>query len=192
MEDNGKKVIGKIFVISAPSGAGKSTLTAKILKEFPQLSYSVSHTTRSPRKGEQDGRDYFFITTIEFEERIRANQWLEWARVHDHYYGTSLDFVMSQIQSGSNLLLEIDVQGARQVKKAYQDAVTLFIMPPSLAVLEQRLRHRGTDSEAVIQRRMKNAEKEIAQKDFYQYCIVNDDLNQAENDIIDIFRKELL
>ncbi len=182
---------GKIFVISAPSGAGKTTLTATIRETFENLSYSVSHTTRPPRPGEKEGLDYFFISTEAFEKKIQEGKWLEWAKVHGHYYGTSLEFAMEKIKKGIHLLLEIDVQGARQVKKAYEQAITVFVMPPSLKILEQRLKKRGTDSDEVIQTRMRNAKKEISQKDFYQYIVVNDDLKQAQTDMIAIFRKEL-
>lgn len=182
---------GKIFVISAPSGAGKTTLTREILNAFPDVSFSVSHTTRSPREGELDTVDYFFISTDRFEQMIREKKWLEWARVHGNYYGTSRETVMDRIDRGRHLLLEIDVQGARQVKAAYQKAVTIFIMPPSMAVLEERLRKRGTDEEAVILKRLQNAIEEIRQKDFFQYCVVNDDLDRATREILNIFKAEL-
>ena len=182
---------GKIFVVSAPSGAGKTTLVKEVRRLFPNLSYSVSHTTRPPRKGEQNGTDYHFISKSEFELGIQGGTWLEWAKVHDYYYGTSLDFAMKVIDHGGHLLLEIDVQGAKQVKASYNDAVTVFIMPPSIEALEQRLRHRGTDSEAVIQKRLKNAELEIAQKNFYQYVVVNDNLEQAQQEILTLFKQEL-
>jgi guanylate kinase len=178
-------------VISAPSGAGKTTLTRAVLETFPQVVYSVSHTTRPPRFGEVDGRDYFFISPAEFKAGIDKGQWLEWAKVHGHYYGTHMETALDAIRSGVHLLLEIDVQGACQVKQNYPDTVTIFIMPPSLEVLEHRLKQRGTDSDEVIHRRLENAQNEMEQKDAYRYCIVNDDLNEARTRLIEIFKKEL-
>ena len=178
---------GRIFVVSAPSGAGKSTLCAKMLKRFSHLSYSISHTTRAPRTGEKDGVEYYFITTDAFKERIDNDQWVEWAKVHENYYGTSKEVIEKGVAEGKHLLLDIDVQGARQVKAIFPEAITLFIMPPSLGVLEERLKRRGTDADAVIEKRIANAEGEMAQKDFYQHVIVNDDLAQAEKEMTDLF-----
>lgn len=182
---------GKLFVISAPSGAGKTTLIREVLKQFKSLSYSISSTTRPPRKNETDGRDYFFITAHEFEEKIRQGAWLEWARVHDHYYGTSRSVVEQTLEQGRSLLLDIDVQGAAQVIESDLSPVTLFILPPSVEELERRLKGRGTDEPAVIEKRLKNAVAEMAQKDTYQYRVVNDDLETAVNEILSIFKKEL-
>jgi guanylate kinase len=182
---------GKLFVVSAPSGAGKTTLCRLMLEKFHELSYSVSHTTRSPRQGEVPGKDYFFIGKEAFEERIEKNLWAEWAKVHDNYYGTSLIFIRDTLENGGSLLLDIDVQGARQITKAFPSAVTLFIMAPDLGTLEQRLRGRGTDSEETIQQRMKNAEKEIEQKGRYHHVIENDDLEISKKEISMIFEKEL-
>lgn len=172
---------GRIFVVSAPSGAGKTTLCTKILARFPGLAYSVSHTTRPPRTGETDGADYFFITVDEFKKRIEANLWAEWAEVHGNFYGTSLKFIEDNVADGKHLLLDIDVQGAKQFKRAFPEAITIFIMPPSIEVLEQRLRKRETDSDEVIAKRLANAEDEIAQRLFYEHIIVNDELEHAEN-----------
>ncbi|MBI9092382.1 MAG: guanylate kinase [Desulfobacterium sp.] len=185
------KKTGKLFVVSAPSGAGKTTLCRLMLEKFPELSYSVSHTTRPPRNGEVHGKDYFFIGKEAFEERIENNLWAEWARVHDNYYGTSLTFIRETLENGGSLLLDIDVQGAKQITKAFPSAVTLFIMAPDLGTLEQRLRGRGTESEETIQQRMKNAEKEIEQKGRYHYVIENDDLEISRKEISTIFEKEL-
>ncbi len=186
-----KKKKGRVFVLSAPSGAGKSTLCTEVLNRFPDISYSVSHTTRQPRGDEKNGIDYFFITMDEFKRRIDQNLWAEWAEVHGNYYGTSLDFIEANVAKGSHLLLEIDVQGAKQIKKAFPEAITLFIMPPSIDILEQRLRKRGTDSEEVIAKRLANAAGEMDRKSFYQYVIVNDMLEQAEKEIIDIFSRNM-
>lgn len=182
---------GKLFVVSAPSGAGKTTLCRLMLEKFHELSYSVSHTTRSPRQGEVHGQDYFFIEKEEFEERIENNLWAEWAKVHDNYYGTSLILIRETLEKGGSLLLDIDVQGAKQITKAFPSAVTLFIMAPDLEILEQRLRSRGTDSEEAIEKRMKNAVNEIEQKDCYNHVIENDDLEISKKEISMIFEKEL-
>ena len=178
---------GRIFVISAPSGAGKTTLGRMVLKRFKQLSYSISHTTRSPRAGEKEGVDYFFISREEFEKRIQKKRWAEWARVHDNYYGTSLDFIQDKIREGADLLLDIDVQGARLIKASFPEAITIFIAPPSFKVLEERLRKRGTDSQEVIQKRLRNAGAEMDQQDFYEHVVVNDDLDRAALDLASIF-----
>lgn len=185
------KAKGKLFVISAPSGAGKTTLIKKVLNRFNPLSYSVSHTTRPPRVNEQDGVDYFFITPSEFELKITQKHWLEWAKVHDNYYGTSRAFVENTLEKGQSLLLDIDVQGAGQVMASDLDPVTIFILPPSFEILAQRLENRGTDSKAVIARRLENAKTEMAQKDRYQYVVVNDDLDAAVEELSRIFEKEM-
>ncbi|MBF0377075.1 MAG: guanylate kinase [Desulfamplus sp.] len=177
---------GKIFVVSAPSGAGKTTLCAKILAKFPNLAYSVSHTTRKPRANEIDGVDYFFITVDEFKKRVEENLWAEWATVHDNFYGTSLKFIEDNVAKGNNLLLDIDVQGAKQFKRSFPEAVTIFIMPPSIDVLKERLIKRGTDSDDVIIKRLANAESEMAQSSFYEHIIVNDQLNFSEKEMADI------
>ncbi|NOX34248.1 MAG: guanylate kinase [Deltaproteobacteria bacterium] len=182
---------GKLFVISAPSGAGKTTLVRKVLKRFNSLSYSVSHTTRSPRKNEQDSVDYFFITVKEFEQKILLDHWLEWAKVHENYYGTSRQFVKNCLEKGRNLLLDIDVQGAKKVMASELEPVTIFILPPSFEVLSQRLENRGTDSKEVIARRLGNAKAEMARKDLYKYVIVNDDLDKATKELCLIFKKEI-
>lgn len=183
---------GKLFIISAPSGAGKSTLIRQVLRRFDMLSYSISHTTRAPRKNEIHGQDYFFITSEEFEEKIDKGDWLEWAKVHDNYYGTSKDFVNNTLAKGQSLILDIDVQGAKQILAAGIDAVTIFIMAPSFEILAQRLKDRGTDAQAVIEKRLENARQEIEQKDLYQYCVVNDDLDKAIESLCRIFENEIL
>lgn len=183
---------GQVFVVSAPSGSGKTTLCRKMLARFPFLSYSISHTTRPPRKDEKQGIDYFFITKEEFLDKIKTKFWAEWAEVHDNLYGTSLEFIRRKIREGSSLLLDIDVQGAKQIKASLPDSVTIFIMPPSFKVLEQRLRSRGTDSEDVIQKRLANAAKEIKEKDFYDYSIVNDDLEKASCELAKIMERSFL
>ncbi len=165
--------------MSAPSGAGKSTLCRAVRGRFSDLAYSISYTTRRPRPGERDGVDYYFIDAGRFEAGITENRWAEWARVHDHYYGTSARFIEDTLAAGRSILLDIDVQGAGQIIQRYPAAITIFILPPSMDVLQQRLIDRDTDSPAVIARRLENAQTEMQQKDRYQYVIVNDDLNQA-------------
>lgn len=182
---------GKLFIVSAPSGAGKTTLIKKVLDRFDSLSYSVSHTTRSPRAGEVDGRDYFFVSASDFERKIEENQLLEWAKVHDNYYGTSREFVERTLADGTSLLLDIDVQGADQIMASDLVPVTIFIMPPSFEELETRLRKRGTDSETVIEKRLKNARIEMEKKGSYRHVLVNDDLDEAIQALIKIFEKEI-
>lgn len=170
---------GCIFIISAPSGAGKSTLRQALLKRFADLRFSVSYTSRPPRSGEQAGVDYHFISRREFERGIAKGRWAEWARVHGHYYGTALDFLERQLAGGRDVLLEIDVQGARQVLKRYPQSVTIFIMPPSLEALRRRLESRGTENAAAMAVRLNNAAREMAQRKFYRHIIINDRLEDA-------------
>jgi guanylate kinase len=177
---------GHLFIISAPSGAGKTTLRQAAMTRFPDLSYSVSFTTRPPREGERDGCDYVFIPPDEFEAGIRDGRWAEWARVHGHYYGTSALFLEQARAAGRDVLLDIDVQGAQQICRRFPDSVTIFIMPPSLEVLEQRLRARATDGPEAVELRLRNARREMAQKDRYRHVIVNDDLDRAIGELIAI------
>ena len=189
MTTAGVKKPGVLFVISAPSGAGKSTLCRAVLDRFADLVYSVSYTTRSPRSGEQNGKDYHFITKDEFEKGIAHNRWAEWAEVHGYYYGTSADFLNQVLSAGRDILLDIDIQGTRKIRQRYPDGVTIFIMPPSLETLKSRLQSRGTDSPEVIAVRLKNADEEMAQKDLYHHIIINDRLTDAIAELIVIFEK---
>ncbi|MBF0111291.1 MAG: guanylate kinase [Desulfamplus sp.] len=189
--DSKKSKRGKIFVVSAPSGAGKTTLCTKILDRFKELAYSVSHTTREPRAGEKDGVDYFFITTDEFKKKIEQNLWAEWAEVHGNFYGTSLKFIEDSIAKGRDLILDIDVQGAKQFKASFPEATTIFIMPPSIETLQERLIKRGKDSDSIIEKRIKNAANEIAQSSFYEHIIVNDDLNLAEHKMVELIASKI-
>ena len=170
---------GFLFILSAPSGAGKTTLRRALLKQISDLQYSVSYTTREPRKGEQDGTDYYFITKDEFEKGITEERWAEWASVHANYYGTSAVFLDSKLNAGQDVLLDIDVQGAGKLIKRYPDSITIFIMPPTIEVLKERLQSRATDSEAAIRLRLKNAQAEMAQKKMYRHIIINDQLSGA-------------
>jgi len=180
----GLVVPGKLFIVSAPSGAGKTTLCNALRKKFPDLVYSVSHTTRRPRKGEKEGIDYFFITEAAFKKEIKKCQWVEHAKVYGNYYGTSRALLNRSIQAGRDVLLDIDVQGAKQVIMQYPAAVTIFVLPPSMEVLRSRLTRRGTDSPETINKRLKTARSEIRQKDLYRYVIINDRLDQAVTDLI--------
>jgi guanylate kinase len=175
---------GLIFILSAPSGAGKSTLRQAALGVLTDIHYSVSFTTRDLRAGEENGRDYVFVTVEEFEAGIREGRWAEWARVHGNYYGTSAEVLEQALAAGRDVLLEIDVQGARQVCARFPESVTIFILPPSMEVLRQRLEARGTDSPEAIARRMENAAVEMAQAGLYRHVIVNDDLQRAIRELI--------
>ncbi|HWP83665.1 MAG TPA: guanylate kinase [Terriglobia bacterium] len=168
-----------VFIISAPSGSGKTTLVERLLREVPQLLFSISYTTRPPRKNEQNGRDYFFVSREEFEKMIAEQGLLEWAEVFGNYYGTARRFLEQARQTGQDLLLDIDIQGARQVKEKLPEAVTIFILPPSRQVLEQRLRARSQDTEAAIARRLENARREIHGYVSYDYVLINEDLDQS-------------
>ena len=162
-----------VFIISAPSGSGKSTLTHRLLHEIPNLRFSISYTTRAPRGQEQDGKDYFFITQMDFEERLARGEFLEHAKVFDNYYGTHVGELERAAAEGVDLILDIDVQGARQLKEKSPAAVSIFILPPSRQVLEERLRARSQDSEPVIARRLHDAAEEIRNYKQYDYVLVN-------------------
>jgi len=173
-----------LFIISAPSGGGKTTLCREVRKHFPDMLYSVSYTTRKPRQGEQDGIDYHFIDKNEFKTRIDDGKWAEWALVYGNYYGTAADFIDEGLIAGQDILLDLDVQGARQLLKRYAECVAIFIRPPSLEALQRRLEARGSDSADTIAVRLRNAEKEIAQQDRYHHVIVNDQLPIATAELI--------
>lgn len=176
--------VGCLFIVSAPSGAGKTTLCTAVRGRFKDLAYSVSFTTRSVRRGERHGEDYFFISHGEFEEGIRTGRWAEWAEVHGNYYGTSAQWVNDTLAKGRSILMDIDVAGARQMIGRFPQAETIFIMPPSLAELERRLRKRGTDDPKTIQVRLENARAEIAERGWYKHLLINDDLDQATRRLI--------
>lgn len=184
-----EKKEGRLFIISAPSGGGKTTLCQAVLRHFRDLLFSISYTTRNPRGGETNGVEYFFISKDEFTKGISENRWAEWAEVHDNFYGTSAEWLNAKLSSGNDILLDIDVQGARQIIRLYPESVTIFVMPPSIGELRKRLESRGADNNAVIEKRLKNAEKEIASKDFYQYIIVNDHLQSAIDALIAVIEK---
>ncbi|NES83829.1 MAG: guanylate kinase [Moorea sp. SIO2B7] len=170
---------GKLIVLTGPSGVGKGTLVRSLLARHPQIYLSVSATTRKPRSGEIEGRDYYFITRQEFDAMINNGQLLEWAEYAGNYYGTPCQKVEQQINQGQLVLLEIEVLGARKIKQTFPDALRLFILPPSLEELERRLRGRGNDSEEAIIRRLKRAKEELAASDEFDIQIINDDLGNA-------------
>ena len=180
--------MGKLIVISGPSGSGKTTVCDRLLEEMPDLQYSISFTTRSPRKGEKEGRDYFFIEKEQFEKRIQEGKFLEYAQVFDNYYGTDKDWVNEILEQGKNVLLCIDVQGANQVKKNFEDAILIFLMPPDFEELGRRLRGRGTDGEDQIKKRLDMAKEEMAQVSNYNYMVVNDKLKDSVRDILHIIK----
>jgi len=166
-------------VISAPSGSGKTSLANRALEEIPKLKFSVSHTTRKPRPGERDQVEYFFVSEKEFEEMIGQGTFLEHARVYGNYYGTSRAFVDEQLSVGYDVLLDLDVQGAAQVKKSYPEAILVFVFPPSLEVLKTRLKNRGLDDPSIIDKRLRIAKKEIQRYTDYQYVIINREIEES-------------
>lgn len=168
-----------LFTVSAPSGAGKSSLIASLLKADPALRLSISTTTRQPRPGEENGREYHFTTVEAFRKSIKAGEFLEYALVHDNYYGTSKVKVLEQLQAGNDVLLEIDWQGALQIRELFPDTVSLFILPPSIAELENRLNKRGQDAPETIKRRIQGAALEISHASDFDYVIINKDFNLA-------------
>lgn len=174
---------GLCLVLSAPSGAGKSTLVSRLRAEFPGFAYSISCTTRAPRGGEQDGVHYHFLPRETFIARRDAGYFAEWAEVHGNFYGTPKGPVEDKLAHGQDMLFDIDVQGALQLKEVFPQALYVFILPPSREVLERRLRGRGTDSEEVIERRMRNALGELMQARHFEYHIVNDDLEEAADEL---------
>lgn len=181
---------GLLLVVSGPSGAGKSTLLRELLRKEPCLRFSVSMTTRPPRPGEVPGRDYYFVSRAEFEEARRAGELLEWATVHSHLYGTPRGPVEEQRAAGYDVLLDIDVQGARQVKEKLPEAYLVFIAPPSLAELERRLRERKTDPEEQITERLHTARQELSCQDEFDEVVVNDQLERAVEEMQGILERQ--
>jgi guanylate kinase len=180
---------GQLFIVSAPSGAGKSTLCQSLRERLTDLRYSVSYTTRPIREGEVDGVHYHFISEAEFRSGIREDRWAEWANVHNNLYGTASADLKRILDDGGDILLDIDVQGARQLVDHFHDSVTIFILPPSMEILKQRLAARATDHEETIALRLQNAETEIAAKDEYRHIIVNDDVDEALAELLAIIQR---
>jgi guanylate kinase len=175
--------MGKLFVISAPSGAGKTSLVTSLLRVRPSLKVSVSHTTRKPRANEVEGREYHFVSPAQFHQLIEQGAFLEHAQVFDNYYGTGAAQVHDKLAAGNDVLLEIDWQGARQVRRAMPDSVSIFILPPTRAALEQRLRERRTDSAETIARRLADASSDMSHYNEFDFVVVNDRFDQAAVDV---------
>jgi guanylate kinase len=181
---------GSLFVVSSPSGGGKGTLIQRVLKQVPNLSYSVSYTTRAPRNGEVDGREYFFVAPEKFEAMIAAGEFLEWAHVYGKLYGTSRMQVSREVFEGRDIILEVDVQGAESVRELVTNAVSIFILPPSLEILRQRLLTRGTDSAAELELRLRNAPQELEAYKAFDYVIINDEVERAAGQLACIIDAE--
>ena len=182
--------MGKLIVVSGPSGVGKGTICNKLINKM-NAEYSVSTTTRSPRDGEVDGVNYFFVSKEEFTLGIENGDFLEYNLYNDNYYGTSKKFVMDKLKNNKNIFLEIDVNGAKNIKKIFNDAVLIYIAPPSVDNLKKRLIERGTESEEVINERLAIASKELKEIDFYDYVVINDDLERATDEVRKIISDNL-
>ncbi len=180
---------GTLYIVSAPSGAGKTSLLTAVHNQLPDLKVAVSHTTRQARPGEEDGQHYHFVSVEKFKEIRDAGDFLEYAEVFGNYYGTSKQAVNNLLDAGEQVVLEIDWQGAQQVRKVYPDAVSIFILPPSVEELEHRLKARGQDSQQVIDARMAQAQSEISHYHEYEYIVINDELELAIETLIGIFSK---
>lgn len=190
--DNGQHTAGRgmLVVVSSPSGGGKGTLIDRVLKTVPGVSYSVSFTTRAPRPTEEDGREYFFVDRATFEDMIERGDFLEWAAVYGQLYGTSHTQVERERAAGHDIILEIDVQGARSIREKISDAISIFIVPPSFELLRQRLVARGTDSVDSLAKRLHGAASEVEQFKYFQYVILNDDINRASQQLAAVIYAE--
>ena len=181
---------GMLIVVSSPSGGGKGTLIDRVLKTVPSVSYSVSYTTRAPREGEQNGREYFFVSPAEFQQMIGEGEFLEWADVYGRFYGTSKSQVERERAAGQDIILEIDVQGAASIRTLVDDAISVFILPPSFELLKKRLTARGTDSGPDLEKRLRGAPLEVQQYRHFQYVILNDDINRASAQLASVIYAE--
>jgi guanylate kinase len=172
-------MLGQLYVFSGPSGAGKSTLIGAVRKRIPGLEYSISHTSRPRRGQEQDGVDYFFVDREAFRRMIDQGEFAEWAEVYQDYYGTSFSSLRGPMENGLDVMMDVDVQGAKNIKRIFAESVLIFVLPPSLQVLEKRLKQRGTDDEAALEKRIERASREIGNCRWYDYLIFNDSLEDA-------------
>ncbi len=189
---NSNKARGNIFIVSAASGTGKTTLVSSVIEKDSNIKVSISHTTRQPRHNEKHGIDYYFISTAEFEKMISENRFLEYAQVYENYYGTSFADIQTLTDKGHDVILEIDTQGAEQVRRLLPKATSIFILPPSMDELENRLRGRATDADNVIATRLNEARHEIHQAFMFDYIVINKDVNQATADIQHIIYSQRL
>ena len=183
---------GNLIIISSPSGGGKGTLIKEVLESVSNIGYSVSYTTRAMRDGEENGRDYFFVSRAEFSGLIDAAEFLEFAEVHGNLYGTSVNRVQQEISSGNDVILEIDVQGAESIRRKMPEAVAIFILPPSFEVLRQRLIARATEQQADLSLRLRNSINEVRQYEYFDYIVVNDEVKRATSDLQSIVLAERL
>ncbi|MBU1117285.1 MAG: guanylate kinase [Bacteroidetes bacterium] len=184
--------MSKIFVVSAPSGAGKTTVVRNVLEKFPEITFSISATTRSRRDFEVEGVDYFFMSENEFKKKIDANEFVEWETFYGYYYGTLKSFINSEIEKENSVLLEVDVKGAVKIKEVYANAIMIFILPPSIEELQKRLLKRNTETEDDLQKRIERAKMEIDFQDHFKYKVVNDDIERAREQVYNILKSELI
>lgn len=182
---------GKLFVFSAPSGSGKTTIVRKLLREFDDLVFSISATTRKRRGNEVEGKDYFFINEEEFKRKIENEEFIEWEKFYGYYYGTLKSFVDKQLEQNKSVLLEVDVKGAVRIKKKYSNSVLIFIAPPSKEVLKQRLINRKTETAEDLQKRIERAEMELEYRDKFDYVVINENLDKAIEEVKKIIKKEI-
>jgi guanylate kinase len=181
LNDSDIESLGNVIVVSAPSGAGKTSICSAVIDSYSDLVYSVSYTTRLPRKNEKNGKEYFFVSESVFKEMIEKDKFAEWAKVHDNYYGTSKILLDSILNTGKNILLDIDVQGGVNIKKQYSDACMIFVMTPDFKTLEKRLISRNKDPKEIIDMRLSNAKRELEYLQEYEYLVINKNLNNAVN-----------
>jgi len=190
MKELSSDISGLLIVVSAPSGTGKTTICKEVMKIVPELRFSISCTTREPRKGEIDGRDYHFISRKEFEERISGGDFIEWAENHGHLYGTLKKDVEGLVTAGYDVLFDVDPRGAKELKSQYNNAVFVFILPPSIDVLKERLKKRGSEENAMMKARFERAAKEIGEVVWYDYAIFNDIIDESVDVLKSIYRAE--